>query len=253
MAQVVLARATRAVHAADMPRDRCDQPIGEPVPGFAPPPPPPRTAMRGRWVDVEPVDLDRHVPALFRAQAEDRDGRRWTYLASEQPATEGLYRTWLAALASGDDPLFHAIVDRASGDAVGVASYLRIEPRNGAIEVGHINFSPRLAQTRGATEAMFLMMRRAFAELGYRRYEWKCDALNAPSRRAAERLGFTFEGVFRQATVYKGRNRDTAWYSIVDREWPALERAFMRWLDPANFDDEGVQRTPLGSLPMGAT
>jgi RimJ/RimL family protein N-acetyltransferase len=228
-----------------MPRDRFDQPIGEPVWGFVAPPPPPRTAMRGRYVDVEPLDLDRHVPSLFRAQADDRDGRRWTYLAYEQPGSEAAYRAWLADLSGGDDPLFHAVVDRTSGEALGLCSFLRIEPRHGAIEVGHINYAPRLARTAGATEAMYLMARRAFDELGYRRYEWKCDALNAASRRAAERLGFTFEGVFRQASVYKGRNRDTAWYSIVDGEWPMRARALERWLDPGNFDGAGRQRRAL--------
>ena len=143
-------------------------------------------------------------------------------------------------------------MDRASGAAVGLCSFLRIEPRYASIEIGHLNFAPRLSRTRGATEAIFLLMRRAFAELGYRRFEWKCDALNEPSRRAAERFGFTFEGIFRQATVYKGRNRDTAWYSIVDGEWPALERAYTRWLAPANFDAAGTQRESLGSL-VGAT
>ena len=235
-----------------MPLDRFGQPIGEPVFGFASPALPPRTPMRGRYVDVEPLDLERHVPSLFRAQADDREGRHWTYLAYEQPQSEAAYCEWLAGISGGDDPLFHAIVDRASGDAVGLCTFLRIEPRNGAIEVGHINYSPRLSRTRGATEAMFLMMRRVFAELRYRRYEWKCDALNAPSRRAAERLGFTFEGVFRQATVYKGRNRDTAWYSIIDREWPALERAYTRWLDPANFDADGRQIQSLGALTAAA-
>lgn len=242
-------RATRrAATLRPMPSDRFGQPIGEPVPGFTPPARPPRTAMRGAYVDIEPLDIERHAPSLFRAQAEDRDGRRWTYLAFEQPATEREYREFLASVSGGDDPLFHAIVDRASGDAVGLCTFLRIDPRNASIEIGHLNFAPRLARTRGATEAIFLLMRRAFTELGYRRFEWKCDALNAPSRRAAERFGFAFEGVFRQATVYKGRNRDTAWYSIVDGEWPALERAYVRWLAPANFDEAGAQRAALGSF-----
>jgi RimJ/RimL family protein N-acetyltransferase len=148
----------------------------------------------------------------------------------------------------GDDPLFHAILDGGTGRAVGVASYLRIDPPVGVIEVGHINYSPALQGTTAATEAMYLMMRRVFDELGYRRYEWKCDALNAPSRAAAERLGFVFEGIFRQATIYKGRNRDTAWYSIVDGEWPRLRDAFERWLDPANFDAQGRQRQRLSEL-----
>ena len=148
----------------------------------------------------------------------------------------------------GSDPLFHAIVDKDTAQAVGVASYLRIEPTIGVIEIGHIHHSPLLQRRPAATEAMFLMMRRVFSELGYRRFEWKCDALNAPSRRAAERLGFRFEGVFRQATIYKGRNRDTAWYSILDREWPILGQAFCQWLDPANFDERGAQKVGLTAL-----
>jgi len=146
-----------------------------------------------------------------------------------------------------NDPQFHTIVDLSTQRAAGVASYLRIDPAAGSIEVGHINYSPRLQRTVASTEAMYLMMRRAF-ELGYRRYEWKCNALNAPSRAAAQRLGFSYEGVFRQATVVKGRNRDTAWYAMIDREWPAIDRAFQRWLDPSNFDEVGRQRTSLGDL-----
>jgi RimJ/RimL family protein N-acetyltransferase len=146
-----------------------------------------------------------------------------------------------------DDPLFHAIIDGATGKAIGVASFMRIDLKNGAIEVGNINYSPLLQRTRAATEAMYLMMKRAFA-LGYRRYEWKCDSLNASSRAAAQRLGFSYEGVFRQAVVYKGRNRDTAWYAMIESEWPALDQAFTRWLDPDNFDEQGRQRLRLSDL-----
>jgi RimJ/RimL family protein N-acetyltransferase len=145
------------------------------------------------------------------------------------------------------DPLFFAVIDLATGRAAGVAAYMRIQPTAGSIEVGHVHFSPRLQRTRAATEAMYLMMQRAFA-LGYRRYEWKCDALNAASRAAAERLGFSFEGIFRQATVYKGRSRDTAWYAVTDREWPALERAFEAWLQPQNLDAAGRQRVSLSAI-----
>ena len=151
-------------------------------------------------------------------------------------------------MAAADDPLFYAVVDQASGGAIGVASYLRIEPAVGVIEVGHIAYSPPLRRTTAATEAMYLMMRRVFDELGYRRYEWKCDALNAPSRRAADRFGFSFEGVFRQATMYKGRNRDTAWYSITDVEWPALKARFEAWLDESNFSADGAQRLSLNEV-----
>ena len=221
------------------------QPVGEPVPGWTTRPRPPRTPMTGRHCRVEPIDVDRHAEQLFEANGEDRDGRNWTYLTAG-PFTElAPYREWLIKMAAKDDPLFHAIVEAKGGRAVGVASFMRIDPANGAIEVGHINYSPRLQGTTAATEAMYLMMRRAFDELGYRRYEWKCDSLNEPSCRAAERLGFTFEGVFRQAVVNKGRNRDTAWFSIVDGEWPAIRAALEGWLSPENFDAAGRQRRKL--------
>ncbi len=154
---------------------------------------------------------------------------------------------WVQGVCRADDVLFHAIVDNAAGKAAGVASYLRIAPASGSIEVGHIAFSPSLQRTAAATEAMYFMMKRAF-ELGYRRYEWKCDALNARSCAAAQRLGLSFEGIFRQAGVYKGRNRDTAWYAAIDSEWPALQTAFRQWLDPANFDKNGCQRMRLSDL-----
>jgi RimJ/RimL family protein N-acetyltransferase len=154
---------------------------------------------------------------------------------------------WLRNAVASTDPLFYAIIDTASGKAVGWASYLRIDPRAGVIEVGHVYFSHRLRQTPVATEAMYLMMRHVFVDLGYRRYEWKCDSLNAPSRKAALRLGFIYEGIFRQATVYKGRSRDTAWFSIIDKEWPKVSSALERWLEPANFDG-GRQRASLAAL-----
>jgi RimJ/RimL family protein N-acetyltransferase len=169
----------------------------------------------------------------------------WTYMGYGPFARLDTYTAWAESAAASEDPLFHAIVDQATGKAVGVAAYLRVEPGVGVIEVGHIAYSPILQRTPAATEAMYLLMRRVFDELGYRRYEWKCDALNAASRGAAERLGFTFEGIFRQATLYKGRNRDTAWYSVIDREWPQLKAAFEAWLDPSNFDGVGRQRTRL--------
>jgi RimJ/RimL family protein N-acetyltransferase len=225
--------------------NRFGQPIGFPVEGWSARPFPPRTPMVGRWCRVEPLDVARHAAELHEANLDDPEGRNWTYLSSEPFRDLDPYRAWLAKMSAGDDPLFHAIVDAQSGKAVGIAAFLRIDPANGVIEVGHINYSPRLQRTIAATEAMALMMRRVFDELGYRRYEWKCDALNAPSRAAAARLGFTFEGVFRQAIVYKGRNRDSAWFSITDREWPAVKRAFERWLDPSNFDERGSQRSSL--------
>ena len=224
--------------------DALGQPIGCALPGFRPPPRPPRAPLEGRWCRVEPLSAAVHGADLWNAYAVDAEGRVWTYLASGPFRSDAEFAAFIASREPATDPLFFAIVDAATGRAGGMASYLRIEPAHGSIEVGHLAFSPRLQRTRAATEAMYLMMRQAF-ELGYRRYEWKCDALNAPSRRAAERLGFLYEGTFRQATVYKGRNRDTAWYSVIDAEWPARAAAFEAWLDPANFDAAGRQRQPL--------
>lgn len=228
-------------------RNALGQPVGPSLPGWQPPPRPPRTPMEGRFCRVEPLEPARHADDLWAANALDRDGRNFTYLSAGPFAAREAYVEWLNESCRGDDPLFHAIVDAASGRAVGVASFLRIDPRNGVIEVGHINYSPLLQRRPAATEAMLLMMKRAF-DLGYRRYEWKCDSLNAPSRAAAQRLGFSYEGLFRQAIVYKGRSRDTAWYAVIDGEWPALRAAFERWLDPANFDAAGNQRVSLSSL-----
>jgi RimJ/RimL family protein N-acetyltransferase len=220
------------------------QPIGFEVPDWAPPSFPPHSAIAGRYCRLEPLSLA-HAPALWEVFSEDRDGRNWTYLANEPFAAAEAFEAYVMQSAASIDPQFYAIL--VDGTAAGIASYLRITPAAGSIEVGHIHFSPRLQQTPAATEAMYLMMRRAF-ELGYRRYEWKCDALNAPSRRAAQRLGFSFEGVFRQALVTKGRNRDTAWYACIDKEWPALRAAFETWLQPDNFDAAGRQRLSLSAL-----
>jgi RimJ/RimL family protein N-acetyltransferase len=200
--------------------------------------------MSGSHCRLDPIDPDRHADDLHRENSRDESGANWTYLAYGPFSSVREYREWMIANCLGDDPLFYAIVDNADGKPKGVASYLRIAPAAGTIEVGHLQFSPALKRSTVATEAMFLMMARAF-ELGYRRYEWKCDSLNVASRKAAERLGFTFEGIFRNATVYKGRSRDTAWYSIVDREWPAVRDAFVAWLNPLNFDSRGEQKSPL--------
>ena len=223
------------------------QPIGFPLPRWKPPARPPHEAMIGRYCLVEPLDPARHADDLYRAYALDVTNRAWTYFPYGPFGTVETYRDWLHAFCLGDDPLFHAIVDATTGKAVGVASYSRIVPATGSIEVGHVNYSPLLQRKPAATEAMYLMMKRVF-ELGYRRYEWKCDSLNAPSRAAAQRLGFSYEGIFRQATLYKGRNRDTAWYAMIDREWPELNTAFTRWLAPDNFDAQGRQRLRLSDL-----
>lgn len=203
--------------------------------------------MAGRFCRIEPLDPDRHAEELHRAICLDQEGRNWTYMNYGPFDSFSTYRAWMERFCLGEDPLFHAIVDGVTKTAVGVASYHRIDPNVGVIEVGHLNYSPLLQRKPAATEAMYLMMKRAF-ELGYRRYEWKCDSLNAPSRAAAQRLGFSYEGIFRQATIYKGRSRDTAWYSVIDKEWPELSRAFTRWLDPENFDEQGRQRRRLSEL-----
>jgi RimJ/RimL family protein N-acetyltransferase len=224
------------------------QPIGDPVPGWMPRPRPPRSAMVGRTVRLEPLTVADHARSLFESVSED-DGRMWTYHAVGPFGTDRAgFDKWIAQCEASEDPLFFAVVEQASGRCLGYASYLRIDPAVGVIEVGHITMSPALQRTAMATETMYLMMARVFDELGYRRYEWKCDSLNAPSRTAASRLGFQYEGLFRQATLYKGRNRDTAWFSILDLEWPALKAAFQRWLDPANFDADGRQRESLSDL-----
>ena len=204
--------------------------------------------MAGNYCRVEPLSPDVHAADLYQAYIEDREHRIWTYLPYGPFHSFEDYRSWLETECLGDDPLFQAVVDQRTSKAVGVAAYLRMQPSAGVIEVGHINYSPRLQRTPAATEAMFLMMRRVFDELGYRRYEWKCDALNANSRRAALRLGFAFEGIFRQATIYKDRNRDTAWYAVIDSEWPALKKGFECWLDPGNFDAQGRQHAHLSDL-----
>lgn len=224
------------------------QPVGDEVPGWKPASRPPKSSMNGRFVRIEPLNAVRHGVALFDSFAEEPTGRDWTYMPIGPFADRDTFDGWLETAQRCPDPMFHAILDAKTGAARGFASYLRIAPQPGTIEVGFIAFSPRLQGSPGATEAMYLMMARAFDELGYRRYEWKCDALNARSRAAAERLGFTFEGIFRQATIVKGRNRDTAWYSILDSEWPVRKAAFRAWLEASNFDEGGRQIRRLADI-----
>jgi len=227
--------------------NRSGQPVGEAVPGWIPPPLPSREPMVGRRCTLAPLDSNAHGKSLHTANALDAAEAMWTYLPYGPFATLESYLAWIDPSSLSADPLFYAVVDNGTSMALGVASYLRIDPRSGSIEVGHIAYSPLLQQTPAATEAMYLMMERAF-DLGYRRYEWKCDALNVPSRTAAQRLGLSFEGIFRQALIVKGRNRDTAWYAAIDKEWPELKAAFVRWLDPVNFDEQGRQRLRLSEL-----
>lgn len=219
--------------------------IGTEVPGWQPPQQPVRESLAGAYVTLEPLDADQHAADLHRAFS-GHDGL-WDWMPYGPFASAAGYHRWIREAGMGGDPMFFALRDRATGHCGGVAAWLRITPGMGTIEVGHICLAPEIAGSRASTEAMVLMMQAAFA-LGYRRYEWKCNALNLPSRRAAQRLGFSFEGVHRQAAVVKGRNRDTAWFSILDGEWPALAEAYAAWLSPANFDRVGRQRERLSDL-----
>ncbi|MFX1766266.1 GNAT family protein [Paraburkholderia sp. A1RI-2L] len=225
-----------------------EQPIGVALSGWTARERPARVSIEGARCRLEPIDVERHAADLFHAYSQATDGRDWTYLTIGPFTDLVSYRAYLTGAAASADPLHYAIVDRASGKAVGTLSLMRIDPANGVIEVGNVTFSPLLKRTALSTEAQYLLMRYAFDELGYRRYEWKCDSLNAPSRRTALRLGFQFEGIFRQAIVYKGRSRDTAWYAIIDKDWPAVKRGFEAWLDAGNFDAEGNQRESLARL-----
>ncbi len=219
--------------------------FGAAVAGWIVPPRPMGEVLEGDVVRLERMDPDAHAADLFRAWTGHDD--LWDYLPYGPFSSASAYHRWAKDSATSADPLFYVIRQKANGHCGGVASYLRIAPESGSIEVGHINLSPELSRSRAATETMFLMMGWAFAK-GYRRYEWKCDALNMPSRRAAQRLGFSFEGVFRQAAIVKGRNRDTAWFSVIDSEWPALSEAFRAWLSATNFDGNGRQKESLADL-----
>lgn len=210
--------------------------------------PPPRSPIAGRFVRVEPFEVEDHLAGLWQAFSADCAGRIWDYLPYGPFADADAFYDWGAAFYASPDPMFHVIRDATSDAVLGVASLMRITPVQGVIEVGHICYGPALQATPGATEAQYLLARRVFDELDYRRYEWKCNNANAASKRAAERLGFTFEGVFRQHKIVKGRNRDTAWFSMLDKEWPARKEAFENWLSADNFDVKGRQLRPLADF-----
>jgi NAD(P)H-dependent FMN reductase/RimJ/RimL family protein N-acetyltransferase len=223
------------------------QPTGRALPDWQPRPLPEHCSFRGRYCAIVPLDASRHADALYAALCEASGISGFTYLPANPPADGNEWHSRLENYAASRDPLFFTLFDE-SARAAGLCAYLRIAPEHGSIEIGHIHLSPKLQQTRAATEFQYLMMRYALEDLGYRRYEWKCDALNAPSRRAALRLGFRFEGIFLNAVVYKQRSRDTAWFSITDDEWPRVRRGFEAWLAPANFDSESRQLHSLASL-----
>jgi RimJ/RimL family protein N-acetyltransferase len=227
--------------------DLQDQPLGQPV-EWTPVPAPRREPLIGTHVTVRPLSPDDAEDLFAVSHPPDGDLAIWTYLPTGPYADVKDMRAALADAASSEDPLFFSLLDNASGRPAGVASYLRMEPEHGVIEIGHIWFGVALQRTTAATEAIFLLASHAFDDLGYRRLEWKCNALNAASRRAALRFGFSFEGVFRQHKVFKGRSRDTAWFAILDADWPAIRRGFEAWLAPENFDASGRQRRQLEPL-----
>jgi RimJ/RimL family protein N-acetyltransferase len=209
---------------------------------------PRRTTLRGKIVSLTPLDASEHLQDLYQHSSGPGNEKLWRYMPDGPFADYVSFRTAIAKKADSEDAVFFAVLEKMSGRAAGYASLMRADVTNRCVEVGNILYTPRLQQTAGATEAMYLLARHVFEDLGYRRYEWKCNALNEPSRRAALRLGFTFEGIFRQHMIIKGRNRDTAWFSMLDKEWPVRKTAFERWLDPSNFDGSGRQREKLEKL-----
>lgn len=222
------------------------QPVGLPVPHWRPPAKPSGQPLAGARVRLERLSARLHGPSLHAAARGDRTGEGWTYLPYGPFASESDHLGWIESVTDAADPLFYAIVDERD-QALGHAAFMRMVPRHGVLEIGHVYFSPALQRTPAATEALALMLREAFT-LGWRRVEWKCNALNTASVRAAERLGFSAEGIFRQSMVVKGRNRDTAWFALLDHEWPRVQAALQAWLAPGNFDARGRQRQSLSAL-----
>lgn len=225
-----------------------EQPVGASVPNWTARARPAHEPITGHYCRLEPLDATRHGAELYAAFRQSADDRDWTYTYAGPFPDEASYLAYASKVQTSEDPQFFAVIELASGRAIGTLAAMRIDAPNGVIEVGNVAYSDLLKRTPAATEAQYLLMRRAFDQLGYRRYEWKCDSLNAPSRAAALRMGFQFEGIFRQATVYKGRNRDTAWFSIIDSEWPAIRSGFEQWLAPDNFDAQGRQRQRLSDF-----
>ncbi|EJK8585139.1 GNAT family N-acetyltransferase [Enterobacter hormaechei] len=222
------------------------QPVGESLIDWQPRPHPSRVVLQGRYCRLEPLRME-HAHALFSAYSVAGDTRSWTWLLREPDATAEEIAEWVASVSELADPIHFTVIDNQTQSPVGTLSLMRIDPKNGVVEVGHVHFSSLLSRTPMSTEAQYLLMRYVFDTLGYRRYEWKCNSLNEPSRKAALRLGFQFEGRFRQALVIKGRNRDTDWFSILDKEWPALASAFESWLATDNFTADGKQKRSLES------
>lgn len=219
---------------------------------WQPRPRPERKVLEGRYVRLEPLSAARHGDGLYEASSVADADQRFRYLFDYPPESRAAFQPWLEKAEASEDPLFFAVIDRASGRIAGRQTLMRIDPAFGVVEIGNIYWGPLVSRKPAATEALYLFAKHAFDDLGYRRYEWKCNDANEPSKRAAERFGFQFEGVFRQHVVVKGENRDTAWYSIIDKEWPALKRAYEAWLDPANFDADGRQKRRLEEMRAAA-
>jgi RimJ/RimL family protein N-acetyltransferase len=232
----------------DMTTAPTTQPIG-PLVDAHPAKRPERITLQGRWITLAPLAAEKHAEALYEGSNGDAARESvWTYLFDGPYRSRDDFRSNIELKARSADPLFFAVVDNSSGRAVGYQTLMRVDPANRVIEVGNIMYTPAMQRTAGATEAQYLFARYVFDELGYRRYEWKCNDLNAPSKRAARRFGFSFEGVFRQHMIVKGRNRDTAWFAMLDGEWPARKAAYACWLKPDNFDDQGLQKLRLSEL-----
>ena len=215
-------------------------------------PAPQRTVFEGHHVRIEPLLAKRHGDGLFAASTVADAAERFRWLPDYPPETRAAFQPWLDRVEASEDPLWFTVIERRTGTIAGRQTLMRIDQANGVIEIGHIYWGPTIARTPAATEALFLFAAHVFDDLGYRRFEWKCNNRNAPSKRAALRFGFTFEGVFRQHLVLKGENRDSAWYAITDKDWPAIRAGFVAWLDPANFDAEGRQIRRLESFRGGA-
>ena len=214
---------------------------------------PARATLEGRYVRLEPLDAAAHGDGLYRASATTDGEERFRYLGEHAPESRAAFQSWLEKVQASADPLYFTVIDKETGRIAGRQTFMRIDTANGVIEIGNILWNDPVSRQPAATEALYLFARHAFDDLGYRRFEWKCNALNAPSRRAALRFGFDFEGIFRQHMVVKGLSRDTAWFAMIDKDWPAIGRAFEEWLDPENFDSEGRQRRRLEEIRAAAS
>ena len=223
-----------------------NRPVGPIVDPQPPGTKPDLRPLPGRWIGLDALSVAQHGVSLYQSFAgKDPDNAVWTWMPYGPFADEPAFLDWLKDREAARDPWFYSFVHPTTGESLGMGAFMRADPTNGAIEIGNIWMAPALQQTREATEAIYLMMRHAFDDLGVRRLEWKCDALNAPSRKAAERFGFSFEGIFRQHYIIKGRSRDTAWFAIIDKQWPAIRDGFETWLAADNFDAHGKQKAKL--------